>query len=194
MSSGKAKRMLVHMKRDEEWNTMEFLSISDAMRSLRAEGVKFTDDEAFFNPDCFGTIVDNETLIEIEEACEEENSIRVFDKTYIPLSLWCSQNGISYESGKKMAYKKRLNAIKIGRMGRIFVSEEDKGMPYKDKAIVIDGQRCIPLSCWAKRNGMKYHNAVYLCSKGQLKTHKINNGKKNRIYILEDEKPWNAMT
>ena len=79
-------------------------------------------------------------------------------------------------------------------MGRIFVSEEDKGMPYKDKAIVIDGQRCIPLSCWAKRNGMKYHNAVYLCSKGKLKTYRINNGKKDRIYIEEDEKIWNEMT
>ena len=194
MSSGKAKRMLVHMKRDEEWNTMEFLSISDAMRSLRAEGVKFTDDEAFFNPDCFGTIVDNETLIEIEEACDQENSIRVFGKIYIPLSLWCFQNGISYESGKKMAYKKSLNSIKIGRMGRIFVDKEDKGIPYKDKVLNIDGHKCIPLSCWAKKNGIKYHNAVYLCSKGKLKTYRINNGKKDRIYIEEDEKIWNEMT
>ena len=187
MSSGKAKRMLIHVKKDEEWNTFEFLSISDAMRSLRAKGVRFTDDEAFFTPDCFGTIVGDETLIEIEEALEQEDSIVVLGKNYIPLSSWCARNGVSYESGKKMAFGKELDSIKVGRMGRVFVNSEDKGRPYKDNAVDIGGRRCIPLSSWAKRNGMKYHKAVYLCSKGELETYRISNGKKERIYIGEDE-------
>lgn len=187
MSSGKAKRMLVHVKKGEEWSTKEFLSISDAIRYLRVNGIHFTDEDAFFQTDNFGTIIDEDSLIEIEEACEQNESLNLFGNVYIPLSIWCRTNGIEYESGKKMAQKKRLDLIKVGRGGRVYVNSNEGNISYKDNAIAMNGAKYIPLSCWAKRNGIEYHKAVYLYSKGVVDTFCVNNGKRKRIYVNEME-------
>lgn len=187
MSAGKAKRMLVHIKKDEEWNTLEFLSIADAKRYLRAEGLKFKDEDAFFNPE-FGTIVDEDRLIEIEEAFEQEERLELFGKTYVPLSHWCTKNGIDYKTGVALISKKKMSALKIGRKGRVFVDEGFVNVPYKKRPIQIEGINYIPLSVWAKKNGVDYNKAHYLCRKDCLKHVEIPVKRLKKIYIYEGER------
>ena len=108
MSAGKAKRMLIHTKQGDEWTTREFLSIADAKRYLRANGTKFKDEYAFYTQD-FGTIVNDDKLIEIEEAFENEEKFEFFGKIYIPLSSWCLKNGIDYKTGISLSASKKIN-------------------------------------------------------------------------------------
>jgi hypothetical protein len=185
MSAGKAKRMLVHVKENEEWNTFEFFSIADTKRYLRGNGVRFRDENAF-SPE-YGIIIDTEKLIEIEEACVQEEELHLFDKTYISLGEWCRRNEIDYKSGVAMVASRRLDAVKVGRKGRIYVSEKFVSIPYKDKPIISGGITYIPLSIWAERNGVDYNKAHYLCNKGVLNHIRVPKKKLSKIYIDERE-------
>ena len=184
MSAGKAKRMLIHTKQGDQWTTREFLSIADAKRYLRANGTKFKDEYAFYTQD-FGTIVNDDKLIEIEEAFEDEEKFEFFGKIYIPLSSWCLKNGIDYKTGISLSASKKINTVKIGRKGRIFVEESPINLPYKDRAINVDGVSYIPLSLWAERNGVDYNKAHYLCRKDLLKHIEIPRNKLRKIYVDE---------
>lgn len=176
--------MLVHTKENGEWNTKEFLSIADTKRYLRKKGVRFRDETAFYSPE-YGTIIDNDKLIEIEDAFEEDECFEFFGKSYIPLVCWCRKNDVDYKTGVSLSASRKINTVRIGRKGRIFVEESPINLPYKDRAINVDGVSYIPLPLWAERNGIDYNKAHYLCRKGEIDCLVIPKDKLKKIYVNE---------
>ena len=185
MSAGKAKRTLIHTKKDGKWDTMEFLSVSDAKRYLRSIGVRFKDESAFYSQN-FGTIIDGDCLIEIEEAFEGSQGLEVFGREYIPLGQWCRKNGIGYKTGVSLASSGKICTVRIGRKGRVFVREDLVNLPYKDRPISVDGRNFLPLSSWARKNGISYSRAHYLCASGKIKCLELPRDRLKKIYVEED--------
>ena len=93
MATVSNRRMLVHTKTNGGWNTEEFATISDAMRSLRGRGLHFTDENVFFHPEFFGVIISDGVLVEVEESCND-GTIMFMGQEYIAFKLWAERENV----------------------------------------------------------------------------------------------------
>ena len=168
MATVSNRRMLVHTKTNGGWNTEEFATISDAMRSLRGRGLHFTDENVFFHPEFYGVIISDGVLVEVEESCND-GTIMFMGQEYMAFKLWAERENVPHWSARNFIYSGKLKAIRVGRLGLIYVlsSEKWKGR-RRDGSYMMDGKEYIPLSEWARMNNISRATARRMISDGRL--------------------------
>ena len=160
--------MLVHTKKNGGWSTEEFATISDAMRSLRGRGLHFTDENVFFHPEFFGVIISEGILVEVEESCND-GTILFMDREYMAFKLWTERENVPPWSARNSIYSGKLQAIKVGRLGLIYVLSSERGEGRRcDGSYMIDGKEYVPLSEWARLNGISRATARRAISDGRI--------------------------
>lgn len=120
------KRMLVHTYDQGKWSTKEYPSTREMRRSLRKEGIHFTQKITSHLGNTSALLIRDGITIEIEEAVERDSEIWFQDKKYISAKEYMKRTGKTWRQVHYAYDTGKLEGMKIGRRNYLYIRWEDE--------------------------------------------------------------------